>query len=467
MIAPGDGVQDWGDIHLRVFPMPGEKTTLGEALVKITYAIDPEGGPLTPAPPRPLVNNVRDETLDPPMPPHSDFWPGKARTDVAVIGTAFAPRGEPVRQIIAGVIAGGRKRMLRVHGPREIRFLRDGRPEIGPAEPFDRMPLGIEHAYGGVDMRAPFDRSDPRDVARLAMKLDAPGIYPRNPWGRGYLCVPDPVEGRMMPTQELADDPVTEDRLIADSARWWRQPLPGYLDWTPVNCFPRSIFLSPGSEPWHPPPGDRSLPEVENGHLPADWRELLEDEAEDAEFADEPAGPHWRFFQEGPPLSSCVLDDLRRNPFSLVNMHPEHPALAFEMPAPPRIRLAFEKATEVPDVGVTSVEILPDRLLVSVTYTASMAAPRLFMPGIHPKIPFGAMVDGHDPVGFEAPEPVKARLARATGKSPPASLPRDPEDETTVVPVRPGRSATREDPDDPDETTFVLPKPGRPRKAPE
>src|SRR6056297_2649360 len=79
---------DWGDLLLRVNPEPGEKTTHGQALVKLTYAIDPFGGPLELTTPLPLVNNIRDEECEPPIPPHSDFWPGKEWIDVAVVGSA-------------------------------------------------------------------------------------------------------------------------------------------------------------------------------------------------------------------------------------------------------------------------------------------------------------------------------------------------------------------------------------------
>ena len=246
----------------------------------------------------------------------------------------------------------------------------------------------------------------------------------------------------MMPTQEDASDPLTPDRLIADPQRWWRQPMPGYLDWTPVNCFPRSLFLDADATPWFAPPQDRSLAEVANGHLPEDYHDLLEDLIDEAAASGEPAGPHWRFFREASPGLSFPLDHLRRHPVSVINMHPEHPVLTFPLPAPPEFKLVFEGDRVHLEPEVRSVEILPDDLLVSLTYSASMPAPRLFMPGIHAKIPFGVGIDDREPVRFEAPEPLKMQLARAQGHDADETVPFRESDETL-----PFRNTTRPAPD--------------------
>ncbi len=396
---------DWGDVVLRVRPEPSEKTTYGQALVKLTYAIDPFGGPLALTAPRPLVNNLFDEACDPPIPPHSDFWPAKEWIDLAVIGSAHAPEGEPVTDMVAGVAVGGRRKLLRVHGEREIRFRSDGRPEIGPAEPFTEQPLGIEHAYGGLDLRPEPEEEDDEGALLVASEIDWPGLYPRNPWGRGYLCAPDPVEGLRMPTQEDAADPLRPERLVADPRRWWRQPMPGYLDWMPVNCFPRSVFLSIDCDPWFPPPEDATLPEIALGLLPESYRARLADP--------ETEEPHWRMLQESAPGLAFRREEIEGREIVVLGMHPVHDRIEFALPPRPEIDLVFGTARRTGAPALASVEIRPGELTVSLTYHAEIAAPRLFMPGLHATIPFAASVDGRGPVRFRPPETVKRALARA------------------------------------------------------
>lgn len=398
--------QEWGDLHLRVNPAPSERTTYGQAVFKITYAIDPFGGPLTPTTPRPLVNDLQEEDCDPPIPAHSDFWPSREWTDVAVLGSAHAPEGRSVPDMIAGLRVGRRRRLLRVHGDREIRFRRDGSPEIGPAEPFRERPLGLEHAYGGLDLRAWHDRDDPEQAAHVALGSDWPGLYPRNPWGRGYLCSHLPVEGLAMPSQEDAADPLTAARLVVQPELWYRQPMPGHLGWLPVNCFPRSIFFSIDCDPWHPPPEDGRLPEIAQGLLPETYRTLL-----DGNGLGAPA--HWRFVQESAPGLAFRRRELETAPITVVGMHPVHPVLSFYLPPRPEVKLAFATAREVVEPALHCIEILPGELLASLTYTASIAAPRLFLPTVHETIPFGVIVGGKGPVWYDAPPTLKKRLAAA------------------------------------------------------
>lgn len=388
-------------------PAPAAHTTIGRAIVKLTWAVDPATGALERAAPAPLVADIEDDGLEPRLPPHSDYWPERRYVDVAVVGAAHAAGGRPVTERIVSVSVAGREKALRVHGRRAIAFGAGGAVRIEPAEPFTEMPLGIEHAYGGLDGRAPFDRDDPQQALAVATRSDWPGLYPRNPWGRGYLCVPDPIEGLEMPTQEDPDHPLTAEGLVVDPRRWYWCPMPAYLDWTPVNCFPRNLFLTLDCDPWFLPPQDETLFEIRAGLLPSGYRAHLEDQRLGMP-------PHWRFFQEAAPGLSFPPEQIAGAPVRIEGMHPEHDVLEWRIPPAPEVWLAFEDVHERVDPALAAVEIRPGRLEVSLTYTAEIRAPRVFLPGVHPTIPFGAVVDRSEPIWFDAPPTVKSYMAGAS-----------------------------------------------------
>lgn len=399
------------DVHLDLGGEDGIQHIYGYALVKLTWAVDTAGERLRRAPARPLVNDLGDENLEPRLPPHSDFWPSKRYADVAVVGSAWAPEGRPVTRMGAGIEVAGRRQGLLVVGERRIEFDR-GRPRIGLAEPFTAMPLGIERAYGGVDLRVPVDPDDEEQKLLVAMGADWPGLYPRNPWGRGYLAAADAIADVPLPTQEDPNDPLTDDRLVTDPAAWFTRPLPAYLDWTPINCFPRNLFLAIENEPWFPPPADARLPEVRAGLLPEGYRELL---------AEQRFGrrAHWRFRQEAAPGFFFEPTALAGAPVRVVGLHPERRELRFTLPAPPAVEMRFERVQERVEPALTAVEIRPDAERVTLTYGARIAAPRPFVPGIHRHIPLAVSIDGDPPVAYEPPPTTKDRLAAANAETTP------------------------------------------------
>ncbi|MEM7151380.1 MAG: DUF2169 domain-containing protein [Myxococcota bacterium] len=74
----------------------------------------------------------------------------KPGTDVIVVGDACAPEQRPVPQLDVAVSVAGRGKAARVHGDRHwtegVRGLRPSR-----AEPFMRMPVVFERAFGGLE----------------------------------------------------------------------------------------------------------------------------------------------------------------------------------------------------------------------------------------------------------------------------------------------------------------------------
>ena len=375
------------------------------AFIKFTYRINPRNGQLSPAPAIPLLNNWKDDSLDPRIPAHTDYWPWKTYTDVGVVGSAFSDNGAMVTQLPVSVTVGKRSKRLMVFGQRLVEF-NQGRPEIGSTEAFNEQPLGLEHAYGGCDFRVPFEQDDPQAMG-VTLESDHPGLYPRNPWGTGYLAVDDPVEGMPLPTQEDAGDLLTNQRLIASSPDlWFQQPLAAHIGWVPVNCYPRSLFMAIESEPWFPPPDNEQLQEVKLGHLANGYRELLQDQV----FGSD---PHWRFHQEAVP-DLMFNNDLHGAPVGLTGLHAEHPVLEFSLPdRPPEVQMKIEAVVETLEPELTSVEIRPNDLLLTMTYTASMDSTRPFIPGIHKNIPIAVSVNRDKAVRFETPPTIKNLLKSA------------------------------------------------------
>ena len=82
-----------------------------------------------------------------PAEPH----PEKPGTDVILIGEACAPEGSLVTEMFVGVSAAGRKRIMKVSGNR---CWKKGllTTNLSDPEPFDRMPIVYERAYGGMHL---------------------------------------------------------------------------------------------------------------------------------------------------------------------------------------------------------------------------------------------------------------------------------------------------------------------------
>src|ERR1035438_2400160 len=97
-------------------------------LIKQTYRIGETGCVLDT--PSPLVHDLRDDTLQPRLPPGSDFWIQKQATDVIVQGSAFAPGGRPVRHMTASAIIGQATKRVSVFGNRFLEWRSDGVPLI-------------------------------------------------------------------------------------------------------------------------------------------------------------------------------------------------------------------------------------------------------------------------------------------------------------------------------------------------
>jgi hypothetical protein len=106
----------------------------------------------------------------------------KKTTDVIVVGHAHAPEGRPVAQLDVGFRVGPVQKVLRVFGDRMW-----GAWGATAPQPFTRMPIVYERAYGGVDPKSETPEKD----------WDW-----RNPVGTGFVAAGSHADGTRLPNIE-------------------------------------------------------------------------------------------------------------------------------------------------------------------------------------------------------------------------------------------------------------------------
>jgi hypothetical protein len=393
------------DAELILTPLRGE-TTHAHALFKLTYAMAP--GRCTPAEAEPLLHDWRDPELERPKIGGSDFWLAKPFTDLVVQGDACPPGDKPVEKLSVRVCLGATRKDVTVWGPRPITWTA-GRPRIGPPAPFTAMPMTWAHAYGGIDWRVPVPGADEgpyTEIPAMAMRVqfEHPGMYPRNPFGMGYLVHEGEVPDMPAPCLEDPSDPLTDERLVTrDPAAWWRQPLPWCLDWTSPIMFPRACWFGPEVDPWYPANDDRTLPEVIRGFVGEGFRRTRC-----------PGGTvDARFFQ-GASHGLVITQPEAGQVLSITGMHAEHDLLEVVLPrTDAEIVFEIEGKRTPQRARLHHIVCRPNELRLNLVFAAEIALPRPFIPGIHKEIPVSATLNGNMRIDYRAPVPVRERAAAA------------------------------------------------------
>ncbi|RWO22005.1 DUF2169 domain-containing protein [Mesorhizobium sp.] len=101
----------------------------------------------------------------------TDFAFRKPRCDVIANGFAYAPGGRPAERVPVGIKVGNWSKLFEVVGTREWRAIGPVFTATAP-QPFLRMPISYDVAWGGVD------KLDPED--------NLPASYKYNPVGTGW-----------------------------------------------------------------------------------------------------------------------------------------------------------------------------------------------------------------------------------------------------------------------------------------
>jgi hypothetical protein len=192
-------------------------------VVKCTYDIKPDGtieisrhqAPVVRAPEyngQPGKSSIRFD---------SEFVLTKATTDIVVIGHAYAPNGDPVRELDAGFRLGSVEKLVRVFCDRTW----NGATISTPAR-FSAMPLLYERAFGGVDLGSEHPERD---------------WEWRNPVGVGFAVSASNAYGQAIPNFEYSD------QLIQS---WQDRPTPAGLGVIGSSWQPRASLSGTYDAKW-------------------------------------------------------------------------------------------------------------------------------------------------------------------------------------------------------------------------
>ena len=145
----------------------------------------------------------------------------KTTTDVIVAGHAHAPDGRPVSETEVGFRVGPLQKILRVVGDRTW-------GPLGPTspQPFVKMPLVYERAFGGSDDRSAHPERD----------WDW-----RNPVGTGFAVAREHLNGKPMPNVEYPNDRVTA---------WQDRPEPAGFGPIAGHWQPRAALAGTYDDAW-------------------------------------------------------------------------------------------------------------------------------------------------------------------------------------------------------------------------
>ncbi len=274
----------------------------------------------------------------------TDILSFKGSTDVIVLASAY---GNGKRTMEARIRVADRDLKYLVMGERKAMYRGKGSVAFSKPEPFDTIPLRYEYAYGGFDETVP-----EAEVTYLIDLFRAhPGLYPRNPVGRGYIVHENraAIDGRLLPNVENPSDLLTPDRLITgEPENWWKQPLPWSCDWFDKSWYPRIAHYR--GVPDGLPDNDNMVPEVRFGWVDPgqnQWvKQSIEERPLDGRLADA-ASP------------SLVLPFLRGNEAVELSGMTREGRIVVQLPNKrPMMRLCFEGKAYM-------IRPVPHRILIS------------------------------------------------------------------------------------------------------
>ncbi|WP_457336220.1 DUF2169 family type VI secretion system accessory protein [Rhizobacter sp. P5_C2] len=161
-------------------PAPGDEPRLARQQVPLVEADEFTGEPGLSAP--------RYET---------DFAHRKPACDVLLNGQAHAPPGRRVSQLAVGLQVGSLVKQFNVVGDRRWHKRILGVVTATSPEPFETMPVGYDHAWGGTD------RTEEASGGEVASVL-------ANPVGRGFMKHTREIDGLPLPNTEEIGRSVTD-----------------------------------------------------------------------------------------------------------------------------------------------------------------------------------------------------------------------------------------------------------------
>ncbi|MEY4588983.1 MAG: hypothetical protein RL497_1059 [Pseudomonadota bacterium] len=159
----------------------------------------------------------------------SDFHPGKAATDIFMLGHACSPNKQQVYYLDASLTLGAVNKTVRVWGPRTWQS-----GALSQPQPFTHIPLIYENAYGGQHIK---------EGDAQGKKAEVIAGEERNPIGRGFLGRQDAAlfDGQAAPN---LDDPHNPLRQLGDT------PEPASFGPKAPAWLPRRAFAGTYDEAW-------------------------------------------------------------------------------------------------------------------------------------------------------------------------------------------------------------------------
>ena len=154
----------------------------------------------------------------------SEVHVGKRGTDVVLVGSAHAPRGRPVPEMLASVSIAGRLKVVRVLGDRTWRGARGG---LTHPVPFTTMPLVYERAFGGSE-----------EDGRGGVLAEE-----RNPVGIGFRSRRSASEAAAQKLPNL-EDPKTPISALDD------RPAPAGFGFVAPSWLPRRLHAGTYDQAW-------------------------------------------------------------------------------------------------------------------------------------------------------------------------------------------------------------------------
>jgi hypothetical protein len=168
----------------------------------------------------------------------SEVHVGKAGTDVVLLGSAHAPDGRPVGEMLAALTLAGRRKVVRVIGDRTWRRAANG---FTAPQPFLSMPLVYERAFGGRQAAAQGGDRDREGEGGIATFVGL--TEERNPVGRGFRgrrSARD-IEGQPLPNLE---DPQWPLKHFGD------RPPPAGFGFVAPSWLPRRAYAGTYDDHW-------------------------------------------------------------------------------------------------------------------------------------------------------------------------------------------------------------------------
>jgi hypothetical protein len=274
----------------------------------------------------------------------SDLLAFKPFTDVAVIGSACAPKGRKAYHLDCSVTVGDLRKTVRVYGSRTARRGALGRIILSDPQPFEKQELGYRYAYGGI----------------AKTKDDSFVSYYPNPIGRGFALKGGlRGEAALPPVPHIEDpsSPITGNTMLLSRFDDWKNgPKPASLGWTRRDAFPR--YTLAGVLPEFMPAAERSLTETKKTHAQFDGMTIP---AMDFRFYQGASEGLW-----GGPLRG---DETVR----LEYLDPKHPALEFALPGKrPVLTLDIGDGPRELEPQLHTVVIMVQEKLVTMLWRGSL-----------------------------------------------------------------------------------------------